>query len=156
MSSNEATPYTVPYTGAAGNRVAHQLVPASSMEPTVNAHPPAPQNIQGPAYQNPVVADKPKGPNTGFAMGASTAMAGGSTNATSNANSAARRSSVIHTTHDNPQDVIPDRFASASSGSGGIAIIHPGVHQSADVHSSPLADNRHNSSNQVCLSRDEL
>ncbi|KAF6803972.1 hypothetical protein CSOJ01_10544 [Colletotrichum sojae] len=150
MSSNETTPYTVPYTGAAGNHVAHQFAPASSMEHTVAAHPPAPQDNQHAAYQKPAVADEPKGPNTGFAMGESTAMAGGGTKATSDANSAARRSSVVQAAPSGPSDVIPTRFASASSGSGGsggIAIIHEGDRQSADIHST-VAQSEHGNNTQ--------
>ncbi|KAF6831084.1 hypothetical protein CMUS01_07469 [Colletotrichum musicola] len=147
MSSNETTPYTIPYTGAAGNHVAHQFAPASSTEHTVAAHPPAPHDNQHAAYQKPAVADEPKGPNNGFAMGESAAMAGGGTNATNDDNSAARRSSIVQTAPKGPSDAIPTRFASASSGSGGIAIIHEDDRQSADIHSS-VAQSEHGNNTQ--------
>lgn len=154
MSSNDTTPYTIPYTGALGKQIAQGVVPASSLEPGAVAQPPAPQDQdkQQQGYQRPSVANGPSSPETSHAKGETLTMAGdGGCAATSDANSAARRSSVALTTHSGPSDSVPLRFASAAASVGGIAIIHPEHRNSQGIHSSSTSKQDAVNQDEVCI-----
>ncbi|KAF9877979.1 hypothetical protein CkaCkLH20_04555 [Colletotrichum karsti] len=144
MSSNESSPYTIPYTGAPGQQVAGVIVPASSKETGPAAHPAAPQDQKDQAsFQRPVVAEEPSAPNMDHSKGESMMMSGANgMGVTSDSNSASRRSSVVPTTSTGPSDRIPGRFASASAGKDGIATILPEHRGSKDIHSSEKKEDK--------------
>ncbi|KAI8295240.1 hypothetical protein K4K56_012644 [Colletotrichum sp. SAR 10_98] len=137
-SGTNATPYTIPYTGAPGKQVAEGIVPASSQQPVPVAQPAAPQDmIAQPAYRRPSAVEAPVSPDMAYSMGGSVAQGGGvGAVHTNNPNSGVRRSSVIATAPVGPSDNIPGRFASAAAGSGGIAIIHPQHTGAKNIHTS--------------------
>lgn len=155
MSSKQTTPYTIPYTGAPGKQVADTFIPASSQEPGAVAQPAAPQDKESQqVYQRPSIAEMAASPEIGYSKGESKTMVSGSARiaATSDFNSASRRTSVVPATHTGPSYSFPNRFASASAGADGIAIIHPEHRGSGDIHSSQVREDKvqKTQGSQVC------